>query len=90
MFEVETMEKKCEVCGKTLNIENRYAYYSTKYCAECAKDVKRKSDNERIRRLRAAEREKKKNIGTRCKRQLEELEFIKAELERLSKSQTMS
>lgn len=72
-----------EVCGKTLNIENRYAYIRTKYCRECAKDVKRKDGTERMRRIRQAEREKKQDIGTRLKAQLEEIEYLKAELERL-------
>ena len=51
--------KFCQMCGKRMEIANYYAALPTKYCRECAAEMKLQSTLETMRKKRAAARERR-------------------------------
>lgn len=77
------MRKQCGICGKTLDIEDWYAFIRRKYCPACAAEMKRMQSRDRMRRVRQLAAEKRMMQDTLCKAQREEIERLRAEIIRL-------
>lgn len=77
------MKKQCVICGKVMDIEDWYAFIGTKYCRECAANVKREQDKIRMREVRRLAKEKHALEHELCKRQRDEIERLRAEIVRL-------
>lgn len=74
------MEKRCEMCGGVIQIEDWYSYIRTKYCPACKKLARRIKENNRMRELRRKRREANALARELCASQQREIELLRAEL----------
>lgn len=74
------MDKRCEMCGGVIRIEDWYSYISTKYCPACKKLARRIKENNRMRELRRKRREANALARELCASQQREIELLRAEL----------
>jgi CRISPR/Cas system-associated protein Cas10 (large subunit of type III CRISPR-Cas system) len=66
------MQKRCEQCGCTIELDDWYSFIRTKYCDACRKDVKRRQAADRMRELRRKTSERNELTRELCKLQAEE------------------
>lgn len=76
------MDKRCEMCGGVIRIDDWYSYISTKYCPACKKLARRIKENNRMRELRRKRREANALARELCASQQREIELLRAELTR--------
>lgn len=74
------MQKRCEQCGCTIEIDDWYSFIRTKYCDACRKDVKRRQAADRMRELRRKTRERNQITRELCCEQRKEIELLRMEL----------
>lgn len=71
------MTKHCQRCGTSVDLDDWYAFISTKYCRRCAKDVRRQQQAEWARELRKKTREQNALTRQLCEAQQQEIERLR-------------
>ena len=70
-------EKMCATCGRTIQIDDWYAFIRTKYCKRCAAEMLRIQKANWAREFRRKNREKNAAIKELCKARGEEIAALK-------------
>lgn len=71
------MLKRCQQCGREMDIDDWYAYIRRKYCPACAADVKRRQNANRMHQLRQITRQQNKEVRKICAAQQDELRRLR-------------
>ncbi len=71
------MVKRCEECGRELDISDWYEYIRRKYCPACAAAVKRRQNANRMQRLREITRQQNAEVRKLCAAQQDELDRLR-------------
>jgi recombinational DNA repair protein (RecF pathway) len=71
------MVKRCEECGRELEISDWYEYIRRKYCPACAAAVKRRQNANRMQRLREITRQQNQEVRKLCAAQQDELRRLR-------------
>lgn len=81
--------KQCVRCGKVMEIENFFAACATKYCSECAAQVKREKTALCLREKRRKEREQRELERQQNRLLIEENELLRMQVRDLQHSVEM-
>lgn len=71
------MVKRCEECGRELDISDWYEYIRRKYCPACAAAVHRRQNANRMQRLREITRQQNQEVRKLCAAQQDELDRLR-------------